>query len=91
MKSQDPKDLLRAQSRASFIMPKHDHNNFNLGQESFLSDSWNNFKYHLQWHKALMLIDNQMEDKVLKFYDNSILNIKSDEYLDLTNNISLLL
>ena len=38
-----------------------------------------------------MLIDNQMEDKVLKFYDNSILNIKSDEYLDLTNNISLLL
>lgn len=52
--------------------------------------NWNNFRYHLAWHKALMLFEMDRYDDVLALYDDGIFNPKSDEYLDLTNDISLL-
>ncbi len=52
--------------------------------------NWNNFRYHLAWHKALMLFEMGRYDDVLALYDDGIFNPKSDEYLDLTNDISLL-
>ncbi len=53
-------------------------------------DNWNNFRYHLAWHRALMLYEMERYDDVLALYDDGIFDPKSDEYLDLTNDISLL-
>lgn len=53
-------------------------------------ENWNNFRYHLNWHKALMLFESARYDDVLALYDEDIFNPKSDEYLDLTNDISIL-
>jgi tetratricopeptide (TPR) repeat protein len=53
-------------------------------------ENWNNFRYHLCWHKALMLFEMERFDDVLALYDDGIFNPKSDEYLDLTNDISVL-
>lgn len=53
-------------------------------------ENWNNFRYHLNWHKALMLFENCRHDEVLALYDEDIFDPKSDEYLDLTNDISIL-
>ena len=52
--------------------------------------NWNNFRYHLAWHRALMLYETECYDAVLELYDEGIFDPKSDEYLDLTNSISLL-
>jgi len=53
-------------------------------------ENWNNFRYHLAWHRALMLYEVGDYDAVLELYDDGIFDPKSDEYLDLTNSISLL-
>ncbi len=53
-------------------------------------DNWNNFRYHLAWHQALMLYEMERYDHVLALYDDGIFDPKSDEYLDLTNDISIL-
>ncbi len=53
-------------------------------------NNWNNFRYHLAWHKALMLFETERFDEALALYDEGIFDPKSDEYLDLTNDISLL-
>ncbi|NKB43571.1 MAG: tetratricopeptide repeat protein [Alphaproteobacteria bacterium] len=52
--------------------------------------NWNNFRHHLAWHKALMLFEAGRHDDVLALYDDGIFDPKSDEYLDLTNDISVL-
>jgi len=54
------------------------------------NNNWNNFKYHLIWHKTLMLIEEKLFDEALDLYDQSIFDPESDEYLDLANSISLL-
>ncbi|MSO96622.1 MAG: tetratricopeptide repeat protein [Rhodospirillaceae bacterium] len=52
---------------------------------------WHNFRYHLLWHKALVLHEMERYGDVLALYDSAIWDAKSDEYLDLANNTSLLL
>jgi hypothetical protein len=52
--------------------------------------NWNNFRYHLAWHKAVMLFELGKHDEVLALYDDGLFDPKSDEYLDLTNDISIL-
>ncbi|MEQ9109950.1 MAG: tetratricopeptide repeat protein [Rhodospirillaceae bacterium] len=53
-------------------------------------ENWNNFRHHLAWHKALMLFESGRHDEVLALYDQEIFDPTSDEYLDLTNDISIL-
>ncbi len=52
--------------------------------------NWNNFRYHLAWHKGLMLFEAGRHDELLAFYDDGIFDPDSNEYLDLTNDISIL-
>lgn len=51
----------------------------------------NNFRYHLWWHRALMHLELREYDEVLALYDQSIFDPKSEEYLDLCNDIALLM
>ena len=51
----------------------------------------NNFRYHLWWHRALMHLGRGEADEALRLYDESIWDPDSDEYLDLCNDVSLLL
>jgi len=51
----------------------------------------NNFRYHLWWHRALMHLDREELDETLRLYDENIWDAESDEYLDLCNDVSLLL
>lgn len=52
--------------------------------------NWNNFRFHLAWHRALMLFESGRHDEVIALYDDGIFDPESNEYLDLTNDISLL-
>ncbi len=51
----------------------------------------NNFRYHLWWHRALMHLGRGEADEVLRLYDEAIWDPDSEEYLDLCNDVSLLL
>jgi tetratricopeptide (TPR) repeat protein len=51
----------------------------------------NNFRYHLWWHRALLHLDRGEIDQTLRLYDESLWDARSDEYLDLCNDASLLL
>jgi tetratricopeptide (TPR) repeat protein len=60
---------------------------------SSLAGQWgqcNNFTFHLRWHEALLHLDLERYDRVLELYDQEIRAQQSDEYLDLTNAVSLL-
>lgn len=50
----------------------------------------NNFRYHLWWHRALLHLGLDERDAVLALYDERLWDPESDEYLDLTNDISTL-
>jgi len=50
----------------------------------------NNFRYHLWWHRAMMHLALEQYAEALKLYDESLFDPKSEEYLDLCNDISLL-
>lgn len=50
----------------------------------------NNFRYHLWWHRAMMHLALEQYAEVLGLYDESLFDPKSEEYLDLCNDISLL-
>jgi tetratricopeptide (TPR) repeat protein len=59
-----------------------------------LESHWNacnNFRYHLWWHLALMLLELGRYDEVLALYDDDLWDEDSNEYLDLVNDTSLLL
>jgi tetratricopeptide (TPR) repeat protein len=61
---------------------------------SGLEPHWNaanNFRYHLWWHRALMHLGRGELDEALGLYDDSVFDPQSDEYLDLCNDVSLLL
>ncbi|HAA92539.1 MAG TPA: tetratricopeptide repeat-containing protein [Rhodospirillaceae bacterium] len=58
-----------------------------------LSENWegcNNFAYHAWWHLALFYLAKGDTDRVLELYDTRIRAEETDDYLDLTNAISLL-
>ena len=49
-----------------------------------------NFQNHIWWHEALMMLAQGRTDDVLAQYDAHVFDPESDEYLDLTNTVSLL-
>ncbi len=51
----------------------------------------NNFRYHIWWHKLLMMLDQGRYDEVLALYDGTLWDPESDEYLDLVNDAAILL
>jgi len=51
----------------------------------------NNFRYHVWWHRALMRLDRGEYDEVLALYDETLWDPASDEYLDLCNDVALLM
>ena len=50
----------------------------------------NNFRYHVWWHKALMLLDIGNMDAALALYDSEIRAERTDDYRDIANATSLL-
>ena len=50
----------------------------------------NNFAYHVAWHRCLFLLDLGRYDEVLARYDREVRAESTDEYLDITNAVSLL-
>lgn len=59
------------------------------GRES----SWahcNNFRFHVWWHRALMLLDLGRYDEALAVYDADVRADKTDDYRDVANAASLL-
>jgi tetratricopeptide (TPR) repeat protein len=64
-----------------------------LGWLAELSDQWDgcgNFAFHLRWHEALFRLDLEQHDRVVDLYDREIRRQSTDEYLDVTNAVSLL-
>jgi len=58
-----------------------------------VSGNWskcNNFTFHLRWHEALFELDLERYDRVLELYDREIRPQSSDEYLDVSNAVSML-
>jgi tetratricopeptide (TPR) repeat protein len=58
-----------------------------------MSEQWNacnNFAFHLRWHEALFHLDLEHYDCVLDLYDREVRRQSTDEYLDVTNAVSLL-
>jgi tetratricopeptide (TPR) repeat protein len=58
-----------------------------------LADQWegcNNFALHLRWHEALFRLELEEYDEVLALYDRDVRRQSTDEYLDVTNAVSLL-
>ena len=50
----------------------------------------NNFRFHVWWHKALMLLDLGQMESALDLYDNHVRAEKTDDYRDISNATSLL-
>lgn len=50
----------------------------------------NNFRYHVWWHRALMLIDTGATDAALALYDTEIRADRTDDFRDIANATSLL-
>ncbi|WP_371171675.1 tetratricopeptide repeat protein [Aliiroseovarius sp. 2305UL8-7] len=50
----------------------------------------NNFGFHVWWHKALFLLDQERIDEVFALYDAKIRKEKTDDYRDISNATSLL-
>lgn len=50
----------------------------------------NNFRFHVWWHKALMMLDLRKMDETLALYDDHIRAEKTDDYRDISNATSLL-
>ena len=51
----------------------------------------NNFRYHVWWHRALMLLDLGRTDEALALYDAEVRADRTDDYRDLSNAASLLM
>lgn len=64
-----------------------------LGWIAGLRDQWEgcgNFALHLRWHEGLFRLDLEQHAQVLELYDREIRRQSTDEYLDITNAVSLL-
>ncbi|MBL4721293.1 MAG: tetratricopeptide repeat protein [Alphaproteobacteria bacterium] len=53
-------------------------------------DACNNFAYHAWWHLAMYHLDLAEFDVVLDLYDTRFRNRETDDYLDMSNAISML-
>ncbi|MBI2584985.1 MAG: tetratricopeptide repeat protein [Rhodospirillales bacterium] len=76
------------------VMETDDRHAEGIGWIKDLEPHWlkaNNFRYHLWWHRALLHLDRGETEETLRLYDKSLWDPKSDEYLDLCNDASLLL
>lgn len=51
----------------------------------------NNFRFHIWWHKALMLLDLGRVDEVFDLYDTQVRADQTDDYRDISNGTSLLM
>lgn len=51
----------------------------------------NNFRYHVWWHRALMLLDLGRAEEALSVYDAEVRAERTDDYRDLSNAASLLM
>jgi tetratricopeptide (TPR) repeat protein len=61
-----------------------------IGSASHAWDSCNNFALHLRWHEGLLHLDLERYGRVLELYDREVRRQETDEYLDVTNAVSLL-
>jgi hypothetical protein len=50
----------------------------------------NNFAFHVAWHRCLFLLELKRYDEILARYDVEVRPESSDDYLDITNAVSLL-
>jgi tetratricopeptide (TPR) repeat protein len=50
----------------------------------------NNFAFHVAWHRCLFLLELGRRDEALACYDREVRAESTDEYLDITNAVSLL-
>jgi tetratricopeptide (TPR) repeat protein len=50
----------------------------------------NNFGFHVAWHRCLFLLELKRYDEILARYDAEVRPESNDEYLDITNAVSLL-
>ena len=50
----------------------------------------NNFAFHVAWHRCLFLLELGRYDEALAGYDREVRAESTDEYLDITNAVSLL-
>ncbi|MEJ7813488.1 MAG: tetratricopeptide repeat protein, partial [Gemmatimonadaceae bacterium] len=60
---------------------------------ALLAGEWgqcSNFAFHLRWHEGLYHLDLEEYGRVLELYDREVRAQPSDEYLDITNAVSLL-
>ncbi|MBT7944435.1 MAG: tetratricopeptide repeat protein, partial [Alphaproteobacteria bacterium] len=76
------------------VMEMQDRHQEGIDWITGLQANWNaanNFRYHLWWHRALMHLGRGDLDEALRLYDEDIWDAESDEYLDLCNDVSLLL
>ena len=58
-----------------------------------LAPEWgacSNFALHLRWHESLYHLELERYDRVLALYDREVRAESTDEYLDVTNAVSLL-
>src|SRR3546814_3766626 len=58
-----------------------------------LSENWrdcNNFAYHAWWHRCLFHLELGEADAALALYNGEVRADKSEDYLDMSNAISLL-
>jgi tetratricopeptide (TPR) repeat protein len=51
----------------------------------------NNFRYHVWWHKALMLLDQNEIDAVFALYDSEVRKDRTDDFRDISNGTALLM
>jgi tetratricopeptide (TPR) repeat protein len=88
----NPSDIWAAHAVAH-VSEMEGRSNDGLAWITSVSDNWegcNNFAYHLRWHQGLLHLDLGQHDRVLELYDREVRRQKTDEYLDITNAVSLL-
>ena len=76
------------------VMEMQDRASEGIAWLTGLESHWNaanNFRYHLWWHRALMHLGRGEVAEVMRLYDGDMWDPDSDEYLDLCNDVSLLL
>lgn len=88
----DPKDGW-ATHAVTHVLEMQERRRESIAWIEALKPHWqaeNNFRYHIWWHLALVHLALGDADGVLRLYDEALWDPKSEEYLDLCNDVSLL-